>query len=112
MAMDVVVPLENQEFRAIQTGVSQKTGKTWMSIIVEDFEARQTSVSVPAELQNEVTSLGLRKGELLKLAVRIKAGNDYAYTQYQGLEKREPFAQYPQYGTNPADALGFDPDEF
>ena len=71
-----------------------------MSLNSRGLEARQTSISVPAELQNEVTGLGLRKGEF-KLAVRIKAGSDYAYTQYQALEKREPFAQYPpQYGTS------------
>lgn len=112
MAMNLQTEIKNQEFRAIHSGVSQKTGKPWMSLVVEDFEANQTSVSVPAELQSEVTALGLRKGELVTIGVRVRAGSDYAYTTYEGLVERKPFAQYPQYGTNPTDALGFDPDEF
>lgn len=112
MAMNLQTEIKNHEFRAIQSGVSQKTGKPWMSIVVEDFEANQTSVSVPAELQSEVTALGLRKGELLTLGVRVRAGSDYAYTTYEGLVDRKPFAQYPQYGTDPNDALDFGVDEY
>ena len=80
MAFRISCVLDCMEFRAIQSGRSQKTGNNWMSLVFENDEAEQLSVSVPSDMQSDVYSLGLRKGDVCVISVRAVAmadGNSY-----------------------------------
>lgn len=79
MAFVVEFDLRNYEFRGTQSGVSAKTGKSWLSLVLESEDSRQVSVSVPADLRARVDSLGLCKGMLVDCRVRAVAGKDNSY---------------------------------
>lgn len=65
--------LDNMEYRGMRSGVGRDSGKPWMSLVLEDSEASQIDVSVPADLQSDVNSLGLHKGDMLLVMVRAVA---------------------------------------
>lgn len=80
MAFRVNVTYECIEFRGIQSGTSRESGRPWMSLVLEDSETNQISVSVPQDLQGDVYSLGLRKGDEVAVsfvAVARADGNSY-----------------------------------
>lgn len=64
----------------MQTGVSSKSGKQWMSLIFEGEECNQLSVSVPSDMFSDIYNAHLQKGDLLMISVRAVAradGNSY-----------------------------------
>ena len=66
------------EYRGEQSGASER-GR-WLSLIFEDSECNQLSVSVPKDMQSDVYALCLRKGDMCAIAVRAVAtadGNSY-----------------------------------
>ena len=65
--------LDNMEYRGTRSGVGQSTGRPWMTLILEDGEANQLEISVPGDMQSDVSSLGLRKGDVCIVAVRAVA---------------------------------------
>lgn len=80
MAFNIDVDLVGYEFRGFQAGVSVKTGKNWLSIIVEHPDnARQVNVSVPEELQVGCYNLALAKGEYIDLHVVAVAAQNYNF---------------------------------
>lgn len=76
MAFVLSVTLENMEYRNLRSGVGKASGKPWMSLVLEDQASNQLDVSVPSDLQGDVYGLGLRKGDMITLAVRAVARND------------------------------------
>lgn len=76
VAFRIACTLESMEFRAIQSGRSAKSGNNWMSLVFENPDAEQLSVSVPSEMQADVYSLGLRKGDMCVISVRAVAMAD------------------------------------
>ncbi len=80
VAFRITCVLDSMEYRAIQSGRSQKTGNPWMSLVFENSDADQLSVSVPSDMQADVYGLGLRKGDMCVICVRAVAmadGNSY-----------------------------------
>lgn len=80
MAFSINCVLSDMEFRALQTGTSSQNNRTWMSLVFEDAEANQVSVSVPSDMQSDVYALALRRGDLCTIAIRAVAradGNSY-----------------------------------
>ena len=80
MAFRIECVLDHMEYRGIQSGTSTKTGKPWLSLVLEDPKCNQVSVSVSQEMQGEVYSLGLTKGDKLRVPVVCSAtanGNSY-----------------------------------
>lgn len=68
------------EYRGMRTGVSASSGRQWMSVMFEDEDAQQLSISVPNDLIADVYQLGLRKGDSCNIAFRAVAradGNSY-----------------------------------
>ena len=76
VAFRIACVLESMEFRAIQSGRSAKSGNNWMSLVFENPDAEQLNVSVPSEMQADVYSLGLRKGDVCMISVRAVAMAD------------------------------------
>lgn len=89
MAFNIDVDLVGYEFRGFQAGVSAKTGKNWLSIIVEHPDnARQVNVSVPEELQVGCYNLALAKGEYIDLHVVAVATQSYNFIRLVELPVR------------------------
>lgn len=77
MAFSLRVNLEKYEYRGVRTGEG-KNGQ-WMSLVLEDpEEARQIDVSVPRDMQEDVSDLQLKKGDVLDLVIRAYAGTEYS----------------------------------
>lgn len=76
MAFSLMTTLESYEYRGIRTGVSQKTGKPWASLVLEDGSANQIEVSVPQDMQSDVYNMQLRKGDFVTCRVNAAARND------------------------------------
>ena len=76
MAFAINVTLADMEFRGLQSGTSSRTGKPWMSLIFEDADTNQLSCSVPVDMQGDVYSLGLRKGDKCVISFRAVARAD------------------------------------
>lgn len=87
MAFNLDVSLEGYEYRGVESGVSKKTGKPWMSLILEQAgeRPRQLSVSVPEELQASVSNLGLKRGDVLNFPVSAVASQKYNFVTLRGL---------------------------
>lgn len=82
MAFVLQCTLDHMEFRSMRTGVGRESNRPWMMIVLEDGDAQQIEISVPADMQGDVMSLGLRKGDEVYCAVRAVARNDgNAYVQ-------------------------------
>lgn len=82
MAFDLRVEME-LEYRGQRAGVS-KDGNEWMSLLFEDDDASQVSVSVPREMQRDVLAARLDRGLLYLVAFRAVAradGNSYCQLQ-------------------------------
>lgn len=77
MAFVVNSYLEGMEYRGERSGVSTKTGKPWLQLVLEDATSSQIEVSVPHEMHDEVHALGLRKGDMVSLDVRAVARDGY-----------------------------------
>lgn len=78
MAFRFKTTFPNLEYRGEQSGTSDRG--PWLSLIFEDSECNQLSVSVPKNMQGDVYALGLRKGDMCAIAVRAVAtadGNSY-----------------------------------
>lgn len=83
MAFNLRVNLTGYEYRGVRSGTSQKTGKPWYMLIIEDIEtSRQLEVGVPQELQAEVYSQSLHRGDIIDCVVDAVAGGqgDRAYS--------------------------------
>lgn len=77
MAFRIETKLEGYEFRAIREGKVEDT--KWMHLVVEHPETcDQSRVSVPGDMQEQVLSLGLSKGDMLDLIVMAEGGNQYS----------------------------------
>lgn len=77
MAFDVNCTLKGYEVRAVRSGVSRRTGQPWMQLVLEDSEtAEQLTASVPKDMHSDVGALGLRKGDVLNVCVRLNASDD------------------------------------
>lgn len=79
MAFNLVVDLVDIEYRACRSGTS-KQGNVWMTLVFEDSDCNQVEASVPADLQSEVYSLGLQRGDACNISIRAVAradGNSY-----------------------------------
>lgn len=73
------------EYRGMRSGTSKKTGNPWVSLICEDADASQVELSVPLDMQGEVYSLGLVKGDKIVAHVVASAssdGNSYVQLRY------------------------------
>lgn len=64
------------EYRGFRSGFSEKTGKQWMSLMFEDGEAQQLSISVPNDMIGDVYQLGMRKGDMYEVDFRAVARAD------------------------------------
>ena len=61
-----------------------------MSLVLEDENANQLDVSVPSDLQGDVYGLGLRKGDIITVAIRAVARNDgNSYVQLRAIPELE-----------------------
>lgn len=76
MAFVLNCTLESIEYRGLRTGVGQKSGRTWMSLVLEDSNSCQVEVAVPNDLQSDIYSLHLQKGDYLNVAIRATARSD------------------------------------
>lgn len=86
VAFALDVSLEGYEFRGVQSGVSAKTNKPWMSLILEKADnAQQLNVSVPVELQGNIAGLGLKKGDVVSCPVAAVATQKYSFVSLRGL---------------------------
>lgn len=71
------------EYRGMHSGVSSN-GNQWLSLLFEDDDCNQLSVSVPKDMIGDVYSLHMSKGEFYWLAIRAVAradGNSYVMLQ-------------------------------
>ena len=50
MAFVLNVTLPEVEYRGMQSGTSRESNRPWMSLVFEDKDTNQVSVSVPADL--------------------------------------------------------------
>ena len=50
----------NYEYRGQQSGISGKTQKQWLSLLLEDQDTQQLSISVPTEMIRDVFDMHLR----------------------------------------------------
>lgn len=86
MAFVLQCTLEHMEYRGMRTGTGNKSGRPWMMLVLEDGDAQQVELSVPADMQGDVYSLGLMRGDEVYCAVRAVARNDgNAYVQLLAL---------------------------
>lgn len=88
MAFSLQFKLDEVEYRACRSGTSSK-GNVWMTLVFEDFDSNQIEASVPADIQSEIYSLGLQRGDMCSVRIRAVAradGNSYI----QLLEKPTP----------------------
>lgn len=89
MSFRINCTLAGYEYRGVRSGQGQNG--TWMSLILESpEESEQIEVNVPQDLQADVYSLGLRKGQMLSIEVqaacgRTREGRNYDYIRYRGL---------------------------
>lgn len=81
MAFRIDCTLEDYEFRVLRSGVSSKSGQNWYSLVLESPTAEQVDVSVPAELQGDVLSAGLVKGDHVSCAVTAVSSKDYSFVR-------------------------------
>lgn len=80
MAFVLSCTLDHMEYRGMRTGTGSKSNQPWMMLVLEDGDAQQCEVSVPRDMQGDVYSLGLRKGDYIMCSVRAVAradGNSY-----------------------------------
>lgn len=90
MAFVINAQLNRMEYRSVRSGVGKESGKTWMSLVLEDENANQLDVSVPSDLQGDVYGLGLRKGDIITVAIRAVARNDgNSYVQLRAIPELE-----------------------
>ena len=88
--------LVGYEFRAIQSGVSSQSGKPWMNVIFEEPDTcAQVSARVPADMQQYIHDLHLKKGSYYDCEVVGIAGDDYAYINLLSLP-------LPSYDSDPS----------
>lgn len=86
MAFNLQVNLEGYEYRGTTQGVSSKTGKPWMSLVLESpTDARQVDVSVPEEYQETVRLLKLEKGNVVDCPVIAVAAQTYNFVRLAGV---------------------------
>lgn len=76
MAFQINCTLESIEYRGLRTGVGRESGRTWMSLVVEDANSQQVEISVPADLQSDIYALHLVKGDFINVSIRATARND------------------------------------
>lgn len=80
MAFVINATLSEVEYRACKSGTGQTSGKPWMSLVFEDYDANQIECSVPQDMQGDVFSMELKRGDLCNIAIRAVAradGNSY-----------------------------------
>lgn len=80
MAFVLSCTLDHMEYRGMRTGTGSKSNQPWMMLVLEDGDAQQVEVSVPRDMQADIYSLGLRKGDFIMACVRAVAradGNSY-----------------------------------
>lgn len=80
MAFVLSCMLDHMEYRGMRTGTGSKSNQPWMLLVLEDGDAQQVEVSVPRDMQGDIYSLGLRKGDFIMACVRAVAradGNSY-----------------------------------
>lgn len=80
MAFSLEVTVPNVEYRARRSGNRSNNRGVWVSLVWEDGKANQIETSVPAEMQADVDSLGLSKGDRCVISIRAVArtdGNSY-----------------------------------
>lgn len=80
MAFRLQVKLPEVEYRGTRSGLSTKTGKRWMSLVLEDLDSNQIECSVPEDMQSDVLGLHLTRGDMCAvtlLAVARADGNSY-----------------------------------
>lgn len=85
------------EYRGNRTGTSSKTGDPWMSLLFEDEEQSQLSVSVPKDMLNTVYELHLRKGDQCHIRMLASAradGNSYLMLRDIDVELEDDGADY------------------
>ena len=78
MAFSLDVQIPAVEYRGMRGGNGEKG--PWLALILEDEHTNQLNVSVPRDMQADVHSLGLAKGDLLVVQLRAVAmanGNSY-----------------------------------
>lgn len=64
------------EYRGSRSGVGSKTGKQWLSLMFEDADTNQISVSVPGEMIGDVYNMHMIKGERYYVAIVATARAD------------------------------------
>lgn len=78
MAFAFGATLPHMEYRGKRSGSTDR-GR-WLSLVFEDSEARQLEVSVRKDMQDDVLSLGLSKGDVCAISIFASAradGNSY-----------------------------------
>lgn len=90
MAFVLNCNLESMEYRGLRSGTGKDSGRAWMTLVLEDSDANQVEVSVPQDYQSDVYGLGLRKGDVLSVAVRAVARSDgNSYIQLRAVPELE-----------------------
>lgn len=86
MAFRLVTTMQGVEYRGMQSGYSDKSKRNWLSLVFEDSDFNQFTASVPTDMQNDVRSLGLVKGDLCDVAITAVASADgNSYIQLRAL---------------------------
>ena len=81
MAFKFNALLDGYEYRGRRVGTGSN-GKQWMSLILESPEdSSQIDVSVPVDLQDDVYSLNLQKGDFVTCNVLAVSSEKYSFVR-------------------------------
>lgn len=72
------------EYRGFRSGTASRTGNPWLSLMFEDKDTNQISVSVPGDMIGDVYALHMAKGERYFVSIVATAradGNSYVMLQ-------------------------------
>lgn len=77
--------IKSAEYRGKRSGMTKgENSRPWLSLVFEDADIEKLEVSVPAELQGEVSDWGLERGCHYSVPVTAVATNNYNYIRLTG----------------------------
>lgn len=86
MAFRFNCTLEGYEYRNQRSGLSNNTGRRWLSLIVEDAaDGSQLDIGVPNDLISDVDAMELKKGDMLNIPVVAVSAKDYSFVRLTAL---------------------------
>lgn len=77
--------VRNAEYRGKRSGMTKGDNpRPWISLVFEDSDINTLEVSVPAELQGEISDWGLERGSHYRVPVSAVATQSYNYVRLSG----------------------------